>query len=111
MSDITDEDSNMGAPKKLDAAFEHADGAMAPPAPRIPKKVRARKSYVAKIGVRAANPQVTEAPAPCDGDSLSVFLRIRPLGQTETRGNIEVRAPSLRFRDTAAERERACSRA
>ena len=44
MSDITDEDSNMGAPKKLDAAFETADGAqassMAPPAPRVPKKVR-----------------------------------------------------------------------
>ena len=38
--------------------------------------------------------QVTEAPAPTNhGDGLSVFLRIRPLGTTETRGNIEVRPP------------------
>jgi hypothetical protein len=36
--------------------------------------------------------QVTEAPAPTNhGDGLSVFLRIRPLGTTETRGNSEVR--------------------
>ena len=103
MSDITDEDSNMGAPKKLDAAFETADGAqassMAPPAPRVPKKVRAGTHSARRpTSSRASSPgiacavQVTEAPAPTNhGDGLSVFLRIRPLGTTETRGNIEVR--------------------
>ena len=53
MSDITDDDSSVGAPKKLDSAFgiversssssinesDELSNSMGPPAPRVPKKV------------------------------------------------------------------------